>query len=167
MIKKGDILLVHSYFDPIGWIISFVTKSKWTHTTWVLNEKYILESRSIGVVKTPIKKYLNKYLYCVKLLRIKELEQKKIKLAMKFAEDLYDHRNYFKFIWTLILIGFGYVRRKPIMSCSGFVAYCLSQVGFYFKKEKNPLLITPADISNSKGVKNVSGEISNFTSSIQ
>jgi len=67
-------------------------------------------------------------------------------------------RTYIKFLWTLILIGCGYIRKRPIMSCSGMIANCLNQVGFYFKKFKNPLLITPADINNSKLTKNITAK---------
>lgn len=159
MIKKGDILLIRNYIDPLSWIISWFTHSKWTHVAWVYNNKYLLESRSPGVIKTPIKKYLNKRIYKVKLLRLKGIKKEEIKKAMKFATRLEYKRNYFKFFWTLILIGFDYARRRPIMSCSGFIANCLSQVGFYFKKYKNPLLVTPAEIDKSKKTKNISYEL--------
>jgi len=162
MIKKGDILLIRNWIVPLSWIISWFTYSKWTHVAWIYDNKYLLESRSSGIIKTPIKKYLNKRIYKVKLLRLKGIKKEKIKQAIKFAIELKYKRNYFKFLWTLILIAFDYARRRPIMSCSGMIANCLSQVGFYFKKYKNPLLITPADIDNSKRPKNVNYELRKY-----
>jgi len=155
MIKKGDILLVSNLLDPISWMIKGFTHNKWSHTTWVLNDKQILESRTSGVIVTPIKKYLNGKFYKTKLVRLKGIRKEKIDKAMKIGLKYERGRTYFQFIWTLILIGFGYARRSPIMSCSGLIANCLSQVGFYFKKYKNPLLITPADIDKSKNTINI------------
>ena len=39
---KGDILLVRNYLDIFCWMISWVTHSRWTHTTWILDKKYLL-----------------------------------------------------------------------------------------------------------------------------
>ncbi len=43
-----------------------------------------------------------------------------------------------------------YQGKQPRDSCSGLIAECLSRVGFYFDKRKNPQNITPADIEKSK-----------------
>ena len=158
MIKKGNILLVANKFDPISYIIKFFTHSKWSHACWCLSDTQILESRTSGVIITPIKKYLNKRIYKVKLLRLKGIKRKDIDKAMKIGLGYDRGRTYIKFLWTLVLIGCGYARRRPIMSCSGMIANCLSEVGFYFKKGKNPLLISPADIDNSKLTKNITAK---------
>jgi len=158
MIRKGDILLVRNLLDPVSWIISLVTKSKWTHTAWCISETQLFELRSNGLTAHPINKYYRKPYYKIKLLRLKGLKKQKIKKAMNYIWGFGHNRNYFKFFWTLILIGFGYVRKSPIVSCSGCIAYCLSQVGFYFKKGKNPLLITPADIDQSKKTINITAK---------
>ena len=155
MIRKGDILLVSNRFDPISWIIKWFTHSKYSHAVWALNDTQILESRTSGIIISPIKKYMNKRIYKVKLLRLKGIKRKDIDKAMKIGLSYERGRGYFQFLWTLILIGFRYARRRPIMSCSGLIANCLSQVGFYFKKYKNPLLISPADIDSSKKTVNI------------
>ena len=158
MKRKGDILLVANRFDPISYLIKYFTRSKWSHATWLLDENTILESRTSGVVITPIKKYLNKRIYKTKLLRLKGIKKKKLDKAIKIGLKYDRGRTYIKFLWILILIGCGYVRRRPIMSCSGMIANCLSQVGFYFKKYKNPLLITPAEIDQSKNTTNITAK---------
>jgi len=158
MIRKGNILLIANKFDPISYIIKYFTHSKWSHACWCLNESKILESRTSGIIITPIKKYLNKKIYKTKLLSLKGISKDKIKNAMKTGLNYERGRSYFQFLWTLVLIGFGYARRRPIMSCSGLIANCLSQVGFYFKQYKNPLLITPADIDQSKHTINITAK---------
>ena len=155
LVRKGDILLVRNYLDIFCWMISWATRSRWTHTTWILDKKYLLESNGQGVIKTPIKRYLNKRHYKVKLLRLKGISKLKIDKAMSFAKLLKHKHNHLKFLWTLLLVGINYIRRRPIMSCSGFVAYCLSNVNFYFNNKKNPLLISPADINRSRRTENV------------
>lgn len=159
MIRKGDILLVRNYLDPLGWIISWMTKSKWTHVAWCLNESKIFDPRGSKIVISPIKKYLKKRIYKVKLLRLKDISKKEIKKAMDIALNVPRKRNYFKFLWTLMVIGFGCIMvGKPIITCSGLIAKCLSQVGFYFHKSKKPSLITPADIDQSKKTVNITAK---------
>ncbi len=158
MIRKGDILLIRNYLDPVSWIISLVTKSNWTHTAWCISDTQLLELRSNGLAIRPINKYYQRPHYKIKLLRLKRITKEEIHKATEYIWSFGNNRNYFKFFWTLILIGFGYVRKRPIVSCSGCMAYCLSRVGFYFKKGKNPLLITPADIDQSKNTTNITAK---------
>ena len=158
MIKKGDILLVANIIDPISWLIKYFTKSHWSHACWCLSETQLLESRTTGVIITPIKKYRNGRIYKTKLLRLKGITEKDIKKAMKIGLSHDRGRTYFQFLWTLVLVGVNYARRRPIMSCSGLIANCLSQVGFYFKKRKNPLLISPEDMNNSKKTRNLTAK---------
>jgi len=155
MIRKGDILLVRNYIDPLSWIISWFTHSKWTHACWCLSDTQLFELRSYGLITRPINKYYKRPYCKVKLLRLKKIKRKDIDKAIKIGLGYKKDRSYFQFFWTLLLIGCGYARRKPVMSCSGMIANCLSKVGFYFKKGKNPLLVTPADIDNSKLIKNL------------
>ncbi len=158
MIKKGDLLLVRNLLDPISWIISWFTHSKWTHVAWCLSDTQLFELRRHGLVIRPINSYYRKFYYKTKLLRLKGIKREDIDKAIKIGLGYTKKRTYFKFLFTLILIGFNYARRRPIMSCSGMIAKCLSQVGFYFKKRKKPLLITPADIDNSKLTKNITAK---------
>ena len=160
MIKKGDILLVHCYLDPIALLISFATKSKWTHTTWILDKKSILESRSSGVIKSPIRKYLGKkWLYQCKLLRLKGNKTVKIKKAMRYGLKLRKNRGYWRFIWSLIQIGFNRRNQESQISCSGFVSYCFSKVDIYLHKTKDPLDVTPGDIARSKELIDVTDQL--------
>lgn len=160
MIKKGDILLIHCPLDPIAGIISLVTKSKWTHTVWILDKKHILESRSSGVEINPISKYLGKkWLYQYKIVRLKGQKTVKIKKAIRYGLKLKKKRGYFRFIWSLLQIGLNRRTQESHLSCSGFVSYCLSKVTIYLHKRKDPLDVTPGDISRSREVIDVTDQL--------
>ena len=161
MLKKGDILLIRNWFDPFCWIISWCTKSKWTHTAWILDNKWLLESRSSGVVKNPISKYLSfkhRWIYSCRAFRLKGDRTLQIRNSMRYGLKLHKKRHYFKFLWSLFLIGVGKRREKSHMSCSGFVAYCLSKEGIKLHKTKNPLDVVPGDIAKSKELKDVTAK---------
>ena len=68
---------------------------------------------------------------------------------MSYGKTLFKTKNWFVFIWTLLLIAFGYKKKLPEIHCSGFVAHCLSKFGFYFRKDKKVEYITPGDIDKS------------------
>lgn len=156
--KKGDILLIKYKWCPVGWLIRRVTHSKWNHVALAIDHHYLIESKGSGVVISSIKKYLNPKLYKVKLIRLKGLKKKEIKQFVVYAKQQLGKHNYFIYIWTLLKIIFGYVGHVRLMTCSGMIAYCLSQVGVYFKKNKNPLLITPANINQSKNTINITAK---------
>ncbi len=153
--KKGDILLTFCKIDPICWIICLCSKSKWSHTTWILDDKYLIESPSTFTGKTLISHYINSKWYKTKLLRVKEVSPKQIDKAMAYGQTFFKKKNWFVFIWTLLLIAFGYQKKLPEIHCSGFVAHCLSKVGFYFRKDKKTEYITPGDIDKSENTEDV------------
>ena len=77
---------------------------------------------------------------------------------MSYALTLQHNRNYFKFIWSLILIGLKKHTKRSHMSCSGFIAHSLAQESIKFHPIKDPFFITPGDIARSKEVKDVSAK---------
>lgn len=161
MLRKGDFLLTYNRFDLFGWLIKWKTKSTWSHATWILDNKYLLEAKSTGIKKNPISKYLafnKKWIYNYKIFRLKGDKTKQIKRAMAYALTLQHNHNYFKFIWSLILIGFKKHTKCSHMSCSGFIAHSLALESIKFHSIKDPIYITPGDIARSKEVKDVTAK---------
>ena len=94
MLKKGDILLTKNIFDPIGWLICWKTHSRWSHATWILDNKYLLEAKSVGVSKNLITKYTSRqWIYKCKIYRLKGNKTKQIKKAMAYALTLQHKRS--------------------------------------------------------------------------
>jgi hypothetical protein len=162
--KKGDILLIKSRFDPVGWLIRKFTHCQWNHVAWALNENTLIELKAKGKRITPLKKYLNNFLYKCKLVRIKDLDNCKVDKAIERASQTVFNYPYSSAILNFILIKFKILKKFPRLkfprlSCSGFVAYYLkSEANFKFNN-KNTFFITPKDIDTSKKVKNVSQEL--------
>lgn len=157
-IKRGDILLIKSLWDfPIGWIIRKGTGGHFNHCAWCLDDKTVIELKAKGKRTTPLKKYLNKYLYKCKLVR-PILDQSKINKAITRAEKTQFDYPYTSALINFILIKLKITKTLPRLSCSGFIAWYFSQVGFYFNGIKS-FFITPADIEFSKKVIDVSEEL--------
>ncbi len=161
---QGDILLIKYKWCPIGWLIRRATHSEWNHVALSINHHYLIESKGSGVVISSIKKYLNPKLYKIKLIRLKKLKKKEIKQAVTYAKQQVNKHNYFIYIWTLLKIIFGYVGHVRLVTCSGLVATSLNQIGYKFKKKAQ--LTSPEDISNLKGGRNVTYELSHISSHI-
>lgn len=158
--KKGDILLVHYRFDPIGYIIRKATKSEWNHVAWAISSKRLIQACRKGIITVPLSKYLNKTLYRVKLLRIDNISQKKLDRAIKLTINMKSKGNYFKLLLSFVFVFRQESKKILRTTCSGLIAYCLSIVEWYFNKRKSPLLITPEDINCSKmRLKDVTKEI--------
>lgn len=135
--KKGDLLLVRYKFDPIGWLIRRTLHCKYNHIAWILNENYIIEIKSKGIRINSIQKYKNKLLYETKILKILEITPSQLNKAFDYALIRTDKGNYFKLLLTYFMVYFRYQGEQPRLSCSGFIAECLSKVNFYFNKRKN------------------------------
>ena len=162
MLKRGDILMVTSKFDPLSWLIMLFTKSRFTHTVWIIDKKWCLESVGRGVKKSPLTKYLSnkgKFRYKCRLFRLRGHHNKKIRQAIRYGLKLRKSRKYSTFIWSLILIGLGRRTQTTHFSCSGFVAYCYSKVGIFLNKTKDPLDIVPGDIPKSKELIDITDQL--------
>lgn len=79
------------------------------------------------------------------------IEKERIEKALfwALAYSYSNANNYFEFILSITLMILGYKEKPPAMTCSGFVATCLSKVGYYFRNDKVPSRITPQDILTS------------------
>ena len=85
-VKRGDLLLVSSKCDPISWLIMLGTHSKISHTVWILDKKWCLESVGTGIKKSPLTKYLSnkgKFFYKCRFFRLKKASKDKINRAIK------------------------------------------------------------------------------------
>ena len=145
--KRGDLLLVKYKFDPIGWLIRKVTNGNFNHVAWVISKKQLMEIKGKGVSINSIRKYDNKFLYETKLLRIKDLEPKKIMKAITYAISLKLKRKRFTLWKTFILLFLNSKGKLPTLTCSGIIAESLSKVNWFFSEYKSPRIITPEDIA--------------------
>lgn len=156
--KKGDILLIKCFWDfPIGWLIRKGTKGNFNHVAWIIDKDTIMELKAKGKRITPLKKYLNKYLYKCKLVRL-TIDKDKLNQAINRAKKAQFNYPYTSALINFILIKLKITKQLPRLSCSGFIAYYLAQIGFYFNGEET-WFITPKDIEISKKVKDVSNEL--------
>lgn len=151
-IKKGDLLLVKYKIDPIGWLIRLYTKSEYNHIAFILNKNFIIESCRHGIIKSSIKKYSNKFLYKTKIIRVKNISEKEIKKISLLLLNNLRKSNYFKQIFTFILLFFKYEGILPRPTCSGVIAKAFYKCARIKFKNKKLNLITPGDIEKSKKV---------------
>ncbi len=157
--KKGQILLIRYRFDPCGWLIRKFTKGNYNHCAWALDSFYLLEAKGRKICITHSDKYIDNINYKVKLLKIENIKKETLKKAIKCGLSFEGRYNYFGWLWTIFLIAINSKRHLKRLTCSGLIAKSLSFVGVYFRKDKNPDRITPADIENSNKIKNISGQI--------
>ena len=162
--KLFDILLIKTKYCPISWLIRKYTHSEWNHCAFILDNKTIIDCKSIGIKIRPLKVYLNKF-YKLKLIRLNGLTKKnkrKMKYHLIFIKPLLKV-NYFRFLITLWLIFINYKGKLPTYTCSGFIAICLKKIGYYIRLDKKISRITPEDINQKKGAKNVTKSLYTYT----
>jgi len=163
MLKQGDILLVHSKFDPIAWIIHYFTKSYWNHVAWAIDAHYLIEMKATNINVCSIRKYLN-WKYDVKLIRLKNVTKDEFKEAIKYIKQFKIKRSYFTYLKLLLKLLCS-DKNKFIcgFTCSSFIARALEEVNYYFipSNKKWIYLITPEDIANSKS-KNITYELKGY-----
>lgn len=157
-IRCGDILLIKNKLDPIGFFIRLFTHCQWNHVAWFINEHEVVELTTTKKVTTPLKKYLNKFLYKIKLVRTTYISQISLKQAIVFAKSQKLHYSYSSAILAFILVKLHLSKYLKRPTCSGFIAQCLYTVYYKFN-DKNPSLITPKNIEKSKFVEDVSYEL--------
>ncbi len=159
--KKLDILLIHTKYCPISWIIRMYTHSKWNHCAFILNEKEIFDCKSIGMKIRPLNVYLNNR-YKVKLLRLEGMtneDKEKVLYYMFLLKDLLK-TNYLKFLKTLFLIFTKKIEPHTALTCSGLISMCLELgIGYCVKLSKRAIEVTPEDINKCKDMKNVTEEL--------
>lgn len=164
--RRGDILLIKYRFDPIGWLIRRFTYCQWNHVAWFTNDKELVELQATGKKITPLSHYLNRLLYKCKAVRIKDIDNCKLSASVGRAEKSQFSYPYSSAIINFVLIKLKTTKDLPRLSCSGFIAYYLSQgADFYFNGIKT-WFITPKDIESSEKVKDVTNELRCHNSSI-
>lgn len=149
MIKQGDILLISYNFDPICWFIQYKTKSRWSHIAWALNKRECISAHGTGIEIDKIKKFNNKWLYKIKVIRLKKIKYNQIKKVTRILKKQQNKYNYLKFIANFFYIGFTGKRKFNVPTCALFVASALMKVGYYIRK-KNITFIVPEDFNQLK-----------------
>lgn len=154
--RQGDLLVIEYFYDPIGVLIKYFTKSHFNHVAWVLNEYVLIEAGGRGIKTTSLSHYLDKRFYKIKLIRFSDLSKKQIKEVTK---DLVSQRcktPYWKFFISYFLVAFGI---KPLCkNCSNFIYFALKKVGHGINK-RNKRFINPEDYNRYPNAKDVSDEL--------
>lgn len=156
--KKGDILLIQNFFDPVGWIISLCSKYRYHHVAWAINDHELIELKAVGKRKVLLSCYLNKPYYHCKLIRIKNILPCQLNEVIRRAKKAKFSYSYTSSLINFILIKLKITKELPRLSCSGFISLFLSQMSFYFCS-KGPKFVTPKDIGQSLYVKEASEEL--------
>lgn len=147
--RKGNILLVHFKWCPVGFLIRFLTKSYWNHVAWFLDDKTLIESIRGNIRVIPISNYANKVFYNTKIVKISKIDPITVFVALLEAQarKTYKKSSYWKHLLTILSIS---LKIKGFhLSCSGFIANCLELFDIKFNN-KPSYLITPEDINKSE-----------------
>ncbi len=156
--KPGDILLVKFRFDLVGFLIRRATKSKFNHVALAISDSQIIEGRGRGIIIVPSIRYINSPLYKTKLIRIKKLRKDQIKKIVNYAKSQIGKSSYLKWLICILMLACGNRKPRKRKTCSGFIADCFYQISIKFRGDKLPHEITPADIAEYGGTKNVTQE---------
>lgn len=155
--KQGDILLIHSRFDPIAWLIRIITKSQWNHVAWALHNLVLIEITSTGTKTVFLSKYINPFFYKLKLIRFKYLSEEQINRISQNLLMIQDYKiSFLKFYLSLFLALLGI--KSHLINCAGIIDLLLKQEG-YFLKRKNRKFVTPEDFNSCVDVIDVSEEL--------
>lgn len=154
--KLGDILLIKYKYDPISWLIRKLTKSKWNHCAIAINSISLLDYRGKSLQINPLRRYLNKRLYKVKLVRLKGISEPKANKIIDYIVNSGVKGGYFNFLLTILLIALGYKGKLPRNTCSGLIAEAFHYNGYIFAYTED-YNITPEDIN--RRTKDVSNEL--------
>jgi len=159
MPQIGDILLIRYKIDPLGWIIQWFINSRWNHSTFIIDEKYLFDCTSAGNKVKPIKKYQKKFLYEIKLIRFVTLtDEEKVRIYKKVIElSSFKKPGDPLFVLALIQVA---LKKKPIINvCSGTVAYFFKSIGINLVKNKPYYLVSPEDLNQLKDSIDVTHEL--------
>ena len=153
--KQGDILLLFNKYDPLAWLICYLSKGKYNHVLWAINDHEVIESIGKGIVINPLKKYKT-WRYDLKLIRLKGLSQEKIKHITKRLIKRQFKDFYPKYLLDFIIM---IMRRKTHRTtCSNLVSYELIKEGYTIAK-KNFRFIVPEDFNTFKHGIDVTDEL--------
>ncbi len=180
VIQAGDVLLVHTRYSFISYLIRKITDSHWNHAALFVNEFHdVIEATSQGVVVNHIEAYLNSN-FELKLVRFKEEAfkdkeeyNKAIKIATNRAYSLLGKEyDFFALVGLYVKYTFrglakilrldklNIFQNRYKFFCSELVCACYiytsSIVKNLFAGDKHPKqkcdTITPKDMGKSKNV---------------
>ena len=151
---ENHILLIHTRFDPISWLIRSYTHSFYNHCAWILNSHLIVESTRGGIKINHINKYRNPLLYGTKEIYIKKLYTPERKLINNLLTNQVGSVSYIKRFIAFIYIAINKKQKHPIPTCSNFIAKECIKLGINFNPLKDTEFITPGDIEESTEVTN-------------
>ena len=159
-IERGDILLVHSRFNLVGWLIRKITKSYWNHVAWAVSHDIVIESISSGVQLSPVTKYKYEDPKYVRVLRFypDHITREQIDMSLAVATthigDKYDFPKILQLLWLMIIGMRRELDLKDIDSrfiCSELVAEPLYRIAkFQFVDDVPYENIIPKDIDRSR-----------------
>jgi hypothetical protein len=153
--KQGDILLMYHKIDPFAWILQWLTKGRYNHVSWAINDHEIIECVGKGIIITSINKFMT-WRWGLKLIRLQGLSQEKIKRITKRLLKKQCRYNYIKYLFNFIIM---IIRRKTHRpTCSNLVSYELIKEGYYIAK-KHPKVIVPEDYNVFKQGIDVTDEL--------
>jgi len=145
--QTGDILLIHTKWCPISWLIRKLTKSNWNHCALVFYDK-LLDFRGHKLEYNNFSKYKNKFWYRIKLIRLQELtdKQKENLTYSALVVSYLEKQGYLRFLLTLFLLIINYKGKLPRNICSGCIVkiFELTGIHIYWKKYSR---ITPEDLN--------------------
>lgn len=156
--KQGDILLIKSKYDFVGWLIRKSTNSEWNHVAIAVSDSKIIEARGGKVQINSSLKYLWNKFYKVKILRVKYRKREDFKKVIDKAIEIKNNSkksSYFKFLIFILLLIFKKKNPFKIKTCSGFVADCFETINVEFKPSLHDYETTPEDIWNYGKFKNI------------
>ena len=153
--KQGDILLIYHKIDPFAWILQWLTKGRYNHVSWAINNHEIIECVGKGIIVTPLNKFMS-WRWDLKLIRLKGLSKEKIKRITKRLLKKQCHYNYIWYLTNFIIM---ILRRKTHrITCSNLVSYELIKEGYYIAK-KHYKVIVPEDFNVFKQGIDVTDEL--------
>lgn len=153
--KQGDILLLYHRIDPFAWILRWLTKGRYNHIAWAINDHEIIECVGKGIVITSLEKFLT-WRWDLKLIRLKGLSKEKIKRITKRLINKQCKYNYIDYLINFIIMILR--RRTHRTTCSNLVSYELIKENYYVTK-KNFKIIVPEDFNIFKHGIDVTNEL--------
>jgi hypothetical protein len=84
--KPADIIFLHTRISFISWLVMYYTNSLLSHTAVVINKDLILEAIPQGVVKTPIRDYIDNKSYFV-VLNVPDITEEQTADIMNYADS--------------------------------------------------------------------------------
>ena len=160
--KKADIILVKTQNDLLSWMVSLFTRSKYCHAALVVDKETLIEANTKEVDTYSIDKYKK-----IDVFRVNGLTEDQVNAVvsscMKEIGKWYDFKAVAYLAWLYITCQRDKINAwndKNRWFCTEMLAYKFNEVGKRFNK-LSLSNVSPADISVSKIVKQVSEEWEN------